>query len=878
MRRTCSLLRAAGVAASIGIVSSAQSQPVSHDFNNDGTNDYPVTITGHSLTDPVTGAARIWSGASKTVLQTTVSPDTNTLFGWSYASAGDINADGHDDLIVGEPLWNPSGSYEGRIKVFSGADGTQLLSINGPYAESAIGRYVAGLGDWNGDGTPDIAASGWDIADTDSDGVGDDAIGIVYVFSGANGSVLAEITDPGATTLFGYCVFGIGDITGDGYADIIVTDPHATSMPGSGIEGELYIFEGRAAASNLTISDAHRILSNTDVDVRTYAVQVDVMHPDVWLIEPTLQVISLIGGGEMGGVNESSSRIDLIETSGVIVGTKGARSSLVLAGDVNLDGKVDAQDLQVSISQLGTNPQALGVMPIADMNNDQVVDSTDVALLLGGYGQATDIYEGLWDGSRLLSVVAGNSGFGSLSGGNISGGGSSTRGPRPIGTDCLRSIVPPDFGPTLVRPLLRADAREDCNSCPDCGSTSAAGCYECDREGQVTGGEINVSPSQPEPEEAVTFTISPWEINGRKTKCISACGSDQKLCSVEVSDIQPYWVLERKNPNGDWIEIGNGNDPTVTHTEGSCAEVRLRLPERVLLDAEIGLQYECDELRSIENEKVVQWADFKISVKAAASWPANQDRSTFGPLEVAELHLEPTSVAITSLDWAVDFIASSVEVMDAPDHGLAVGVPGETGTYTVTVSSLANPDCKRVVKLEVIPPSSLTYSLDFDSNLASSSCGNAVQVLKAKVGPDSVNFDGIKIREGMSTPANATGAFDYQNGAVHMPSLQWLEIGATGNEAIGRDGSGKVARPELDGTFRPGNFSWTIDVLWAPTGISVTGGDLFATKTTTATVDAAGRVCVTKGEVGPACKNLGQGGPALPSNLINTINVLCTGN
>jgi len=877
MRRTCSLLRAAGVAASIGVASSAQSQPVSHDFNNDGTNDFPVSITGHDDTDPVTGAARIWSGASKTVLQTTVSPDTNTLFGWSYASAGDINADGHDDLLVGEPLWNPSGSYEGRIKVFSGADGTQILAINGPYVESAIGRYVAGLGDWNGDGTPDIAASGWDIADTDSDGIGDDAIGIVYVFSGADGAVLAEITDPGATTLFGYCVFGIGDITGNGYADIVVTDPHATSMPGSGIEGELYIFEGRAAVSYLTITDAHRILSNTNVDVRTYAVQVDVMHPDVWLTEPTLQVISLIGGGEMGGVNESSSRIDLIETSGVSVGTKGTRSSLVLAGDVNLDGKVDAQDLQVSIGQLGTNPQALGVMPIADMNNDQVVDSADVALLLGGYGQTTDIYEGLWDGSRLLSVVAGNSGFGSLSGGNISGGGSLTHGPRPIGTDCLRSIVPPDLGPTLVRPLLRADAREDCNSCPDCESPSAAGCYECDQEGQVSGGEIDVSPSQPEPGETVIFTISPWEIDDRKTKCISRCGSDEKLCSVEVSDIQPYWVLERRNANGDWIKIGEGNDPTVTHTEGSCAEVRLRLPERVLLGAEIGSQYGCDELLSTEDEKVVHWAEFKINVKAAASWPS-KDRSTFGPLEVAELHLEPTSLAISSLDWIPDFATTGVSLLDAPDHGFAVGLPGEPGTYTVTVTSKANPNCKREVKLKVIPPATLTYSLDFDSNLASSPCGNAVQVLKVKVGPDSVNFDGIKIREGTSTPAIATGAFDFRNGAIHAPSSDWLEIGATGNEAIGRDGSGKVARGEPDGTFREGNFSWTIDVLWAPTGLSVTGGVRFTTKITEATVDTAGRVCVTKGEVGPACKNLGQGGPALPQLLIDRINHQCTGN
>lgn len=108
-------------------------------------------------------------------------------------SAVDIDNDGHDDLVVGEPLWNPTGLYEGRIQVLSGADGSVLLSITGPYTETSLGRYVAGVNDWNGDGTNDIAASGWDIADLDSDGVGDDAIGIVYVFSGADGSILAEL-------------------------------------------------------------------------------------------------------------------------------------------------------------------------------------------------------------------------------------------------------------------------------------------------------------------------------------------------------------------------------------------------------------------------------------------------------------------------------------------------------------------------------------------------------------------------------------------------------------------------------------------------------------------------------------------------------------
>src|SRR5690606_37761619 len=64
--------------------------PVSHDFNADGSNDYPVSVTGYDAADPVDGAARMWSGASKAIIDTIVGDETNTLFGWSIGSAGDL--------------------------------------------------------------------------------------------------------------------------------------------------------------------------------------------------------------------------------------------------------------------------------------------------------------------------------------------------------------------------------------------------------------------------------------------------------------------------------------------------------------------------------------------------------------------------------------------------------------------------------------------------------------------------------------------------------------------------------------------------------------------------------------------------------------------
>jgi len=635
--------------ATAGIGLPATAQPVSHDFNADGYSDFPVSLTGYEPADPVTGAARIWSGSSKTVIHTIVAPDTNTLFGWSVGSAGDIDADGYDDLIVGEPLWNPTAQLNGRIHVFSGDDASTLLTVVGPYTETALGRYVAGIGDWNGDGTPDIAASGWDIADLDSDGVGDDPIGVVYVLSGTDGAILAEISDPTATEMFGYSVFGLGDITGDGFADIAVSDRHAVANPGSGSSGELYIFAGGPAASVLTLTDVHSVLTNSNPDVRGYAAQVDVMHPDLWLGKPTLQIVSLTDDISSGGPNQSSVQFEIVAVDGTPVGSKGERSSLVLAGDVNLDGKVDAQDLQVSISQLGTNPQAHGVMPIADLNNDQIVDSADVALLLDGYGDTTDIYEGLWYGSRLLAVVGGNSGFGNISGGTISGSGHVEPGRRPIDDCPARSDFPSDSGTGLIPLLLRLDSRENCEGdCPGKNDPDPQGCWRCDDEGSLQGGTVRSNPSQPEPGQQFTFTASGVTDTGGTEKCFCGQGGTR---SVPGEPVDYHWQVVTRNPDGSWPDFNPNNWHPGAVTNPITAEACKQYKAYFLVTP---TRSECQpDLKIIEG--VTSAADFHYEIHCYADGSV---RDTVGVRELLNIKIVPP----TRVVW--------------PQNGVGFGSPG----------------------------------------------------------------------------------------------------------------------------------------------------------------------------------------------------------
>lgn len=844
-------LSAASIAATASI---AAAQPVSYDFNDDGYTDFPVAIISYDQTTPDVGAARIWSGASKSILQTIVSTDTNTLFGWSTGSAGDLDGDGKDDLIVGEPFWSAAANYEGRIQVFSGADASVLLTISGPYVDTGLGRYVTGVGDWNGDGTIDIASSGWDIADTDNDGVGDDAIGVVFVFSGVDGSVLAEFLDPTSTQGFGYSVFGLGDITGDGNADIAILDQAVEPVADSGIYGEIYIFAGSATAGAFDITDAHSVISNVDENVRSFGAQIDIMHPDLWLDQPTLQIISLTYG-ESGGVNEAEIMIDIMKTDGVITGTKGNRPTLKLAGDVNLDGKVDTLDIQDSISQLGTDPQAIGVMPIVDSNNDNIIDAQDIQVVMDGYGQTTDIYEGLWDGTRLLSIAGGDVGFGSTSGFGITpGGGGTGFGGRPRPSDgCLHITYPPDMPNITILPsLLREDAGKNCDECPDYGAAGSAGCYECDQPGTLSGGGISADPPQPEADEPVRFIIDDVILAGKTLKCKEECGGE-KTHSVDPGPYPFSWDVFRKVDNdADWVLIDSGSgSPTPYYSGAACSKLKIEMTAG-------GGSGDCVP-EEIMKEKEVAFGDFTLTSRMSLNWPSPRSRTNAGPHERVVVAVNPLGV---SVEWEFSWEETKTPNID----GYFVDLPGEPGVYTVTVTSN---ECVQTITFTVKAPTGVRVENVGYKNLPG--WADAGQCLKFYVLPESVNFAHIQIGEGFA-PANVSAPPDgytehsmaYYNGIDHaVGPMRGVEESL--NRSVGLDRSYKFARlveiewvdPVVDQAgneitpgywieeYVPGNMSWSIKLLWKTSTVPIT--EMAGSILSTGSVDANGTVTIQKG-------------------------------
>ena len=187
------------------------------DFNGDG---YPDFIVGAQQSG-YPGKAFVYYGgptldATPDLTLIGESTGSMTMFGASVASAGDLNEDGFDDVIVGAPQYGSGG----RAYVFFGSGAPDAIPdamFTAPGAFDQLGYAVGGAGDMNGDGHPDVFAS---APYNDAAAVN---AGAIYVWFG--GPAFDATTD---LTLFGSGVnerlgnaANAGDVNGDGFSDLV---------------------------------------------------------------------------------------------------------------------------------------------------------------------------------------------------------------------------------------------------------------------------------------------------------------------------------------------------------------------------------------------------------------------------------------------------------------------------------------------------------------------------------------------------------------------------------------------------------------------------------------------------------------------------------
>ena len=149
------------------------------------------------------------------------------------------------DVLVGAPNHSPSseGPFNiGRAFVMDGRSDTVLLTLDDPTPQenARVGTSVASLGDVNADGKPDflVGVPGKDVGDEFS------RVGVAYIYSGANGSLIRTLNDPAADVdaRFGFAVANAGDVDGDGVSDALIGAPgHSAAFVFSGRTGSLHL-------------------------------------------------------------------------------------------------------------------------------------------------------------------------------------------------------------------------------------------------------------------------------------------------------------------------------------------------------------------------------------------------------------------------------------------------------------------------------------------------------------------------------------------------------------------------------------------------------------------------------------------------------------
>jgi FG-GAP-like repeat/FG-GAP repeat len=235
------------------------------------------------------------AGRVSTFLDNPFSRGFEISFGQTISFAGDVDGDGYDELLAAAPYWRGPDSG-GRVEMYPGsADGPEATPVElaAPVDTYGFGLELGAAGDVDADGYDDVVVGGHKatflyygsaeglgpplemplpetafyvaaptgVGDVDGDGYDDVVVGAgdwdgqfrnqgrIFVHLGSASGLEQSATEisgarrPGAQ--FGATVAPAGDVNGDGYDDVVVGAPHWGDADGPR-EGRGYVYLGSA--------------------------------------------------------------------------------------------------------------------------------------------------------------------------------------------------------------------------------------------------------------------------------------------------------------------------------------------------------------------------------------------------------------------------------------------------------------------------------------------------------------------------------------------------------------------------------------------------------------------------------------------------------